>query len=585
MTERRWHVAPPPPAEFSTRFPKLSVVLRQLLYQRGLHTQAAIDQFLHPDYDQDLHDPFSLAGMAQAVERITGALQGQERILVYGDYDADGVCAAALVVSALQALGAQPGVYLPFREAEGYGLNSSAVAEITQQGYRLVVTVDCGISNVAEVSQLEVAGVDVIIVDHHTPQEILPPAHTVLNPKLPAAGYPYLHLSAAGLAFKLIQAMLADATRQRHASVRYPPRGFEKWLLDLVAISTVADLCELLGENRTLVHYGLAVLRKTKRVGLRALVAAAGLTLEQLNTQAIGFALAPRLNAAGRMNHASTAYRLLVSEDADEGARLAAELDEQNRQRQQRTETIRSSARQQVNGALGRPLVFASSPDWHVGLVGLVAGRLADEYHKPAVVIGRTPDGGLVGSGRSVPGFNITAALAECREYLSRYGGHAAACGFTVRRGEDIEPFRRRLEELAVAALGSTPAPPRLEVDAEVDLAEVTLEFGQQLKQLEPYGMGNPRPRFVSRGLQVSAVQPVGANGQHLRLMVSQHGHPDVVKLIGFSLTDKVPTLAAGDLLDIVYEVDITRWNGRFELQLKIVDLRQMDAGARSQPR
>ncbi len=575
MIHKQWKIAAAAPAGFRAAFPDISPVTLQLLWNRGLRTPARVDEFLNPDYGANLHDAFQFSAMERAVERILSAVVAREPMVVYGDYDADGVCAAALLVSALESLGATPGVYLPFRETEGYGVNRGAAAEIIQHGYRLVVTVDCGITNAEEIGTLQAAGVDVIVTDHHTPPDNLPPAVAILNPKLANETYPYPHLSAAGIAFKLASALFAAATRARHPDVAFPPSGSEKWLLDLVAISTIADMCELVGENRTLVYYGLSVLRKTRRIGLRALVEVAGLELSTVDAQAIGFALAPRINAAGRMNHASAAYLLLMSGDAERAKKLAHELDEQNRRRQHLTEEIRQAARAQVTPVDGNPLLFAAGATWSPGLVGLVAGRLADEFQRPAVVVGGGPDGALIGSGRSVPGFNITEALRECPEYLTRFGGHAAACGFTVRDVSDLPRLQARLQELARAALGDRPAVMELAVEAEIDPREVNFALLEQLKQFEPFGPGNPRPRLVARNLTVSSAQPVGTNGRHLRLLVSQRGHPDVLKLIGFSLLDKIPPVQAGDVVDAVFEAGENHWNGNRELQLKIVDLQQ----------
>ncbi|MDD5110778.1 MAG: single-stranded-DNA-specific exonuclease RecJ [Patescibacteria group bacterium] len=577
MHNRRWQLAPPAPPDFHLSFPEINGILLQLLYNRGLRTQAEIDEFLNPDYGEDIHDPMLLEPMGKAVERICQAIERGERMLVYGDYDADGVCGAALLVSALEALGAAPGIYLPFRETEGYGLNAAAADEIIGEKYQLVLTVDCGISNLKEIEQLQRAGVDVVVTDHHNPPEIIPPAFAVIDPKITDMAYPYRDLAGTGVAFKLAQALFSQDTRAHHPKIKFPTLGFEKWLLDLVAIGTIADLCEMIGENRTLVHYGLTVLRKSRRLGVRALVDVAGIALDKVDTQAIGFALGPRLNAAGRMNHASSAYKLLVAKDPEQARELAGELDEQNRRRQQMTDTIRQAARKQVMPVGKQKLLCAVGEDWPIGLIGLVAGRLTDEFQRPAIAISRNEKGKLVGSGRSVHGFNITAALAECREHVSRFGGHFYACGFTVKSKAHIEPLRRKLEKLAASALTDEQITGMIPVDCEIDLSEVTFALQEELQKLEPYGQGNPRPRFVSRGLSVSSVQPVGNNGKHLRLMVGQHGHPAVVKLIGFSIVDRIPKIAPGDVIDVIFEVDINQWNGNRELQLKIVDVKKIN--------
>lgn len=577
MAKKRWVIAPPVPADFRSTYPEIPGVLLELLYHRGLQTRPAIDEFLNPDYGSGVHDPFLFSHMSRAVDRILAAIARNERIMVYGDYDADGVCAAALLVNTIEAFGAKPGIYLPFRETEGYGLNAKAANEIIQQGYGVVVTVDCGITNVAEVGLLQAKGVDVIITDHHNPPDTLPNAFAILNPKVAGETYPYRQLCGTGVAFKLSQALLAESSHTRHPKLQFSPAGFEKWLLDLVAIGTVADMVELIGENRTLVHYGLTVLRKSRCLGLRALVEAAGVDISAVGADTIGFALAPRLNAAGRMNHASAAYKLLVSNDPGEVRQLSSELDEQNRQRQALTESIRQAAKSQVMPVGEQKLLFACGEKWPVGVVGLVAGRLADEFGRPAVVVGKTADGSLVGSGRSIAGFNITEALQECSAHLSRFGGHFYACGFTVKSEPDLAAFKKRMEELAAAAFTGQEVAAVLNIDAEIDLAEATFALQEQLRRLEPHGQGNQRPRFVSRGLAVSSVSPVGSSGRHLRVMVGKHGRPEVTKLIGFSIIDRIPKIVAGDTVDVVFEIGENLWNGNRELQLKIVDLEKMN--------
>lgn len=574
MRAKLWQVASPVGPLLGQRFGEFSPIVLQLLQNRGLVAQAAVDEFLNPDYGEDLHDPFLFAPMATAVERVLQAAVRREAVLVYGDYDADGVCGSVLLVELLRTLGLSPDIYIPYRESEGYGLNAGAVEEIISRGIKLVITVDCGVSNAAEVQRLVDGGVDVIVTDHHEPPQPLPPALAVLNPKVPGIGYPYPELSGTGVAFKLAQAVLAERTRRAHPEAAFPPVGWEKWLLDLVAISVVTDMMSLLGENRTLVRYGLLVLHKTRRVGLRELIRTANLQLEGVGTTEIGFMIGPRLNAAGRMDHASGAYQLLITADHGEAAKLAADLNEHNTRRQQSTERMRSAARAQLGPNPTAPVLVAHDPTWAIGLVGLVAGKLMEEYGRPTLVIGRNEAGAIVGSGRSLEGFNIVEVLGRLRErFLTRLGGHAYACGFTLRDAASLEPFTRELETIAAEQLAGRALVPTLTIDAAVRLEDVDWKLLAELEQFEPFGMDNPRPRFLAQGVAVVDTQTVGNSGKHLRLTCT-HATKVVHKAIGFSFGEWCSRLRPGDTLDVVFEAGVNEWNGNREIQLKIVDLK-----------
>lgn len=574
MNAKRWKLAPPVDPEFSRQFPEHSPLVLQLLANRGLRTQAAIDEFLNPDYGEDIHDPFRFAPMPIAVERVLKAVASKESVLVYGDYDADGVCGSVLLVESLRSLGLHPDIYIPYRESEGYGLNRGAVEEIISRGVKLVVTVDCGVSNTAEVQRLVDAGVDVIVTDHHEPPTQLPPALAVLNPKIAGIGYPYHELSGTGVAFKFIQAVLSERTRRAHPEITFPAVGWEKWLLDLVSISVVTDMMSLLGENRTLVRYGLLVLHKTRRQGLRRLLETTSVPLTSVGTTEIGFLIGPRLNAAGRMDHASGAYQLLITTDAAEAAQLASDLNEQNSRRQQVTERVRSAARTQLGRSPTAPVLVVRDSSWPIGLVGLVAGKLMEEYGRPTLVIGSNEAKALVGSGRSLDGFNIVEVLGRLRErYLTRLGGHAYACGFTLKDEASFEPFRAELEALAAQELAGRQLEPTLPIDAAVRLEDVDWKLLAELEQFEPFGVDNPRPKFLAQGVEVVEAQTVGSNGQHLRLTCT-HATKVVRKAIGFSFGQWQMKLKRGDRVDVVFEAGVNEWNGNREIQLKIIDLK-----------
>lgn len=563
--KRTWQLAEKITQDFKNQFPEINPIVLQLLYNRGRTTQAEIDEFLNPDYGQDIHDPFLFREMGKAVDRIFQAIEAKELITVHGDYDADGVCATVIVTSVLKALGASVNVYIPHRMSEGYGLNSKSVAELAKQGTKLIVTVDCGISNHLEIDEARVLGVDVVVTDHHEAPPKLPRAVALVNPNVPGETYPFKKLAGSGVAFKLAQAIIS---RDQGKRVR---DGFEKWLLDLVAIGTIGDCVPLVGENRTLSRYGLVVLRKTKLVGLRELAEHARINLESVDSIGVSFGIVPRLNAAGRIDHANTAYELLSTVDEAHAAEVAEKLEGTNKQRQRTTEQMLNESKRQVGQVGDERLLHAIGPGWSAGLVGLVAGRLMDEYSRPVLVMGER-DGEVVGSGRSIPAFDVTAALIKSSEYLDRYGGHAAACGFTVKHGQ-AQAFIEKMKALAAAAITPQDMVKRLFIDAELKLKSVEWDLVAQLEGFEPFGEGNKAVRFLSTAVEVTDLQKVGADSKHLRLVVQQGG--DSRKLIAFGSGQTWGNeLKIGDMIDVVYELSIHEWNGNRDLQLKLVDLR-----------
>ncbi|MAF24060.1 single-stranded-DNA-specific exonuclease RecJ [bacterium] len=568
MTEKVWRLAKKPTAKFIKEFPEFSQLFSQLLFNRGFKTPAEVDEFMEPDYNQDLHDPFIFVDMKKAIDRIFKALEKKESILVYGDYDADGVSSSAVMVSIIRDLGGQVKVRIPFREKEGYGLNPEAVKEIIENKVNLVITVDCGVGNVEEVAGLQDKGIDVIITDHHSEPETLPKALALINPNLKREKYPFKGLSGAGVAFKVAQALSSEHSKYKVTPL---PEGYEKWLLDLVSIGTVADMMQLLGENRTIVHFGIVVLRKTKRVGLQALSKQMKYSLAEADAGTIGFQIGPRLNAAGRLNHASTAYQLLVTEDREEATSLADELEATNKERQRITDEIKKEAKAQIGEVKTQKLLAAHGAGWPTGVVGLVSGRITDEFHRPSLVIGKS-QAGLVGSGRSIPGFDITAALRSSSEFLERFGGHKQACGFTIKDEASLQPFIDKMTNLAAKKLSNKDIQKVVEVEAEVDIVEVNWDLWEDLRKLEPYGVGNPQPILLAKEVVVSEISTVGADGRHLRLQV--RGDEGNVKMIGFGLGKWANKLSEGSKIDVVFQLETNEWNGNRELQLRMVDLK-----------
>lgn len=556
---RIWRLAPPAPDAVRAALARWPALLQDLLYHRGITSPEAAEEFLARTWSAG--DPFQLKGMAAALERLERAIAAGEPIAVYGDYDVDGVTATAMLVHALQRLGASVRPYIPHRESEGYGLNGEALRALAEAGIRLVITVDCGARAVAEAALARSLGLDLIVTDHHLPGEILPEA-ILINPKQPGCPYPFRDLAGVGVAYKLVQALKA-----LHPHAPFDPEDY----LDLVALGTVADLVPLLGENRALVARGLERLRAAGRLGVQALCQVAGLEPSQVDPWAISFILAPRLNAAGRLEHALAAYHLLIAEDPAEARALAEELDRRNRERQALTQETEEAARALALTDDQVPwLLFAASEDFRPGVVGLAAGRLAEAFYRPAVVISLMGDEGR-GSARSIPEFHITQALDACADLLVRHGGHAAAAGFVVRR-ENLARLRERLQELAARALGARALQPATVVEAVVPLSEVTWRLHEWIARLEPYGYGNPAPRFLSRGVVVRSARAVGSDGQHLRMVLTVPEGGPVWDAIAFRQGDRAAEARPGARLDVVFELRAERWNGEPRLTLHVED-------------
>ncbi len=557
----RWEIAPPPPPEVQQALRRFPPLWQRMLYARGITDYATAKAFLeaHPPAQAD---PFTLQDMDAAVDRIAHAIRHHEPIVVYGDYDVDGVTANALLTQTLQALGARVTPYIPNRFDEGYGLNADALTRLHAEGARLVITVDCGIRPAEPVAHGQALGLDIVVTDHHHPPADLPPAVAVVNPRRADDAYPDKDLAGVGVAYKLAQALLQRLAPERAAEVRRH--------LDLVALGTVADVVPLRGENRHLVRAGLRLLRQPRRQGLFSLMGVAGVKPERLSAGHIGFILGPRLNAAGRLDSAMAALRLLLTEDVWEAGRLAQQLDVQNRRRQQLTEeTVEAAARMAAPDPEEPPWVlFAAHPDFNPGVVGLAAARLVERFHRPALVA--QIDGEWVrGSCRSIPQVHITQALDRCGHLLERYGGHAAAAGFTVHRSR-MDDFVACLTAVVAEQLRDQDLRPVLRADAEATLAELSPELLHELRWFEPTGMGNPRPRFVVRGVRMKGLRAMGAQGQHFRFLADDGTatRPAVAFRLSHRLTDLPP------VVDLLVTLDWNHYNGGPTLQLQVRDLR-----------
>ncbi|HWJ02636.1 MAG TPA: single-stranded-DNA-specific exonuclease RecJ [Verrucomicrobiae bacterium] len=543
----------------------ISPSLARILYNRGLARSEEVEKFLNPDL-ADLYDPFLLKGMAEAIKAILQAKAGGEKVLVYGDYDVDGVTATSLLLDTFTLLGIEAGFHIPDRIEEGYGLNKDALAKAAAQGYGLVVTVDCGISAVDEAVYARELGISLIITDHHEPPEILPAATAIINPKQRGCAYPFKELAGVGVAFKLAQALF-----QRLGSKHNPEYG----LLDLVTLGSIADMVPLQGENRILVKHGLPTLVSERRVGLQALLEVAGLTGKRIGTGQVAFALAPRINATGRIGDAAVAVQLLRTQDPVGAREMAVYLDSENRARQELESSILAEALamlEDFNPERDKVIVLARE-NWHPGVIGIVASRLVERFYRPVILLALEGDEGK-GSGRSIAGFNLYGALLQCSDLLIKFGGHKQAAGLAIKAG-NIADFRQAMNNLAMAAPAEIFVP-KLHVDCEIEIDGVTARLVEDIAKLEPYGLGNPGPVLVCRELKVVEAREVGKEKNHLKLKVK--GKNLVLDGIGFSMAGSLPGIDIMHPVDLVFTPEFNEFNGRVSVQMQIKDLRNQAA-------
>ncbi len=551
LNHSRWNVLPPAPAQFVTDS-GFSGLIAQLLYNRGLREPSQIELFLAAD-ERLSSDPFLLPGMDQAVARIYRALLSGEQIAVYGDFDVDGVTGTALLVQGLTHLGGKVVPYIPHRMSEGHGLRIAALEEMCRQGISLVVTVDCGITDIAEIDWARKAGLEVVITDHHTPPAALPPAAAIVNPKM--SRYPHPELAGVGVGYKLLEALFRSLGRD----------GALDGLIDLVAIGTVADMMPMVGENRYLVRQGLKMVNSAPRLGIREMINQCGLTPGALDTERVTWCIAPWLNASGRLEHAMLSYRLLMTESPEEARELATLLGQKNAERQKLTAKLHTEARDKILARGLAPLLMVAGEDYPLGVAGPVAGRLSEEFYRPVIIV-RIDEKNSSGSCRSIPEFNMIAALNQCGNLLGRYGGHAAAAGFTLPN-ENLPRLQECLLRIAATQLEGVDLRPRLDIDAEVLLPELGGDTFRTMQKLAPFGKGNPPATFLSRGIQVANCRTMGNGADHLRMKLRQRG--TFWDAVAFGLGSCLGDVA--ELIDIVYNLETDQWCGVESLRLNIL--------------
>lgn len=559
--KKRWVLAPPVPDGVQEQLAGYPDVFKQILFNRGLIDSESAKQFLYPQVDA--FDPYLLLGMQQAVERLVKAIDQQESIAVYGDYDVDGVSATALLTEVLRCYGASVRPYIPNRFDEGYGVNNEALDALAAEGVKLVVTVDCGIRSPREAEHARALGMELIISDHHHPANELPAATAVICPKQPGDTYPDKDLAGVGLAYKLAQALfaakpLADCPE-------------ENWL-DLVALGTISDIVPLRGENRALVRAGLERLRQSQRQGVLSLAGAAGVKLPMLSAMDVGFMLGPRLNAAGRLESAVDALSLLLTTDVFEAGALAQKLDTQNRERQALTRDMQEQAARMAENEGQEEMIFAFSAGFNPGVVGLAAARLVETFYRPAVV-GQIEEAYTRASCRSIPEFHITQALDECRDLLVRHGGHSMAAGFTVRN-EDLAALKERLSAIARRTFEGHTLAPVARADVELALRDLHPNLLRYLDLLQPTGQDNPDAAFVSRGLRVVRARTVGSEGNHLKMSVTDGWVTyDAIAFRQGHWMERMP-----EQIDLLYHFERNVFNGKVSLQLNVRDIQASEA-------
>lgn len=537
---------------------KVSDLFAKIAIQRGLDSRDKLDQFLHPD-ETAFHDPFLLYDMEVAIERIEEAIENGEKITIYGDYDADGITATTILYETLDSIGANVSYYIPNRFEDGYGPNLRVYQELIAGGTKLILTVDNGVAGHEAIAFAQENGVDVVVTDHHEIPESLPEAYAIVHPRHPEGHYPCPDLAGAGVALKVCQALLGEMPAE---------------YIELAAIGTVADLVPLIGENRALVYYGLKFLKESQRPGLRSLYQVAGLDPQTITESSIGFIIAPRLNAVGRISDANQAVDLLLSLDLEEARLKAEKIESLNQERKDLVEKTHQNAQAMAQEEEGRLLILAS-PDWHEGILGIVASRLVEEFSKPVILLHENEEKGILkGSGRSISSVNLYELIDSARDLTQAFGGHHMAAGLSLAQ-EDFPAFKQALEDEAGRMSEEVAFTDTLEVDLAIDPGQATIEAIEELDQLQPFGTGNPAPVFLMEDQVLYEARQIGARKNHLKAKLE--GRENSLDVIGFGLGDRLDQMGDRPQVSLVGQLEINEWNGQKKPQLKLDDLKAAD--------
>ncbi|MFA4942653.1 MAG: single-stranded-DNA-specific exonuclease RecJ [Patescibacteria group bacterium] len=572
-----WQLMEKMPQSVIAANPNYSPVLLQLLYNRGIQKPEEVEAFFVEELFSDeyfkKYDPFLFSDMEASINLIVSHIKAGDKIMIYGDYDADGVTATAVLWDTFKILGAKVDYYLPDRVTEGYGMNKEAVGKIAADGYKLIITVDTGTRNWEEIEYAKSLGMEIILTDHHALPEDKSemPQCLFINCANQDDGYPFKILAGVGVAFKVVQALISRSKLDDVQKQYLVERS-----LDLVALGTVADMVSLLGENRLLVKKGLEILNKTKRLGLKELinVAKIGINGSKLDSWNIGFQLGPRLNAASRLGHANNALKLILSDNLEEVKVLANELNQKNIERQEITANIMALVEKDIDQQ-NVPNIIISVCDLEYdtkteGVIGLVAGKICEKYYRPTLIVTKSQDG-YKSSGRSIPEFNLIEAIEDSREFLDKYGGHPAACGFSVYEREKLDQFIVKISQIATEKLAGLELAPKLKLDAALSPQDIDLDLVNNISQLAPYGQNNPQPKFVSYGLTIMDIVTMGGKGEHMKLRLADNSRS--LWAIAFFKNSEFSQLQIGSKVDVAYYLDLNNYNGKSEVQMKIIDL------------
>ncbi|SFQ77009.1 exonuclease RecJ [Flavobacterium akiainvivens] len=562
----RWNLKPTPNLHTTQELADalgVDTVIAGLLVQRGVQTFDEARQFFRPSLD-DLHDPYLMKDMDKAVQRIEQAIENNENILVFGDYDVDGTTAVALMSSYLKSVYLNVDTYIPDRYAEGYGVSTAGIDYADDNGCTLIIALDCGIKSIDKVEYAKAKSIDFIICDHHRPGDTLPDAAAVLDPKRDDCTYPYDELCGCGVGFKLVQALAGNRGQTILDLMPY---------LDLVATAIAADIVPITGENRVLAKFGLQVINTKPRPGIKALIQ--NLKRKELVISDVVFVIAPRINAAGRIKHGKYAVQLLTEFNLNQAEEFAGQIEQLNADRKDLDKQITVEALRQIDerGDHNRFTTVVFQEDWHKGVIGIVASRLTETYYRPTLVFTKSGDK-LAASARSVKDFDVYNALEACAEHLEQFGGHMYAAGLTLLE-EQYEAFRDKFEQVVASTIDPALLTPEISVDAEIDFVNITPKFHRILKQFEPFGPGNMTPVFLSRNLRDTGYgKAIGADGTHLKLFIKQHGASEGFGAVGFGLASKKDLACNGADFEAVYSIDENEWNGQVSLQLRLRDMR-----------
>jgi single-stranded-DNA-specific exonuclease len=549
---------------------KYHPIILELLAKRGIAEEDEIKKYFNFDYEKDLIDPFLFSGMKKATERISKAIKNKEVIAIFGDYDADGVTAAVVLYETLKDLGAEKIVcYIPDRQLEGYGMNEKAVEYLSEQKVNIIITVDCGITNVKEVDKARDMKMDVIITDHHHIPPKIPASCAVVNPNKDKSEISDEKLAGVGVVFKLAQALYQKMAPEKKEQL--------KWALDLVAIGTIADCVPLLKENRILAKYGLIVLSKTRRAGLKEMFQTGRIKISENcvpDTHQVAYQIAPRINAAGRMDHASASFKLLTEKNRVIARDMALEAEIKNQERQKITGEIFREVQILANNSFrDKKFIFAENKHWPVGILGLVAGKIAEYFKKPTAIFQRQ-EKEFVGSFRSIPEVDIIKAIEKCSDLLSKFGGHSQAAGVSVSI-ENFEKFYEKISGLIENDLNGKEIVSQIEFDLEINPDDINWELAGEIKKMEPFGTENEEPVFCARNMIIGDCKIVGNGQKHWKfLLKAENGSPKIFDAIGFSLAENFPQIKKNDKIDIVFHIQEDEWNGNKKIQLEILDLK-----------